>query len=165
PFRTPPGTIHGWEWERHGKPDIWVAEAYLKCCPFGLPGDRLWVRETFAELPELDGPLFPTDVEYMLAGTPFRWTVKWTPSIHMPRRLARIFLEITEVRVERVQKITEPEALAEGIHASHTGQGPVEAFQQTWDAIYAKRGLGWEVNPWVWVVSFRRLPDMNKEAA
>lgn len=143
-------------------------------CPFGQPGDRLWVRETFAELSELDGPLFPTDVEGMLRGTPFRWTVKWKPSIHMPRRLARIFLEITEVRVERVQDITEEDAWAEGTDGLKINWSAADlcatakrydlcvedsrcTYAHLWDTLYAARSLGWAANPWVWIVSFKRL--------
>lgn len=176
PFRTPPGTLHGWEWEGHGKRDIWIAELHLKHCPFGQPGDRLWVRETFAELPELDGPLFPTDVEDMLRGTHFRWTVKWTPSIHMPRRLARIFLEITEVRAEHVQDITEEDAWAEGTEGLENNWSAADlcatakrydlcvedarcTYAYLWDTLYAARGLGWDANPWVWVVSFKKLEE------
>ena len=115
PFRTPPGTTHGWEWERRGKRDIWIAEAYLKDCPFGQPGDRLWVRETFADPSQLDGPIFRADSEDVFAGNRFIRSIKWTPAIHMPRRLSRITLEITDVSARHVQDITEEDAWAEGM--------------------------------------------------
>lgn len=83
------------------------------------------------------------------------------PSIHMPRWASRITLEITEVRVERVQEITEVDAKAEGsdwysIEYKQQGIGRCkQAFHKLWDSINAKRGYGWEVNPWVWVISFK----------
>ena len=72
----------------------------------------------------------------------------------MPRSVARIFLEITGVRVEQVQDIRGDEAIME---APPGRDSPLEDFHKTWDSLYAKRGLGWDANPWVWVVTFRRL--------
>jgi len=88
---------------------------------------------------------------------------KWKPSIHMPRWASRITLEVTGVRVERVQAITEADAEAEGIafmrdipDADETLTAKV-LFEILWESINAKRGYGWDVNPWVWVVEFRRV--------
>ncbi|MDE6735615.1 MAG: hypothetical protein K2J64_09145 [Desulfovibrio sp.] len=128
-------------------------------CPLGRLGDRLWVRETFfkywpkpgctkpAALYRADGiTLCDRDSEGMKQ--------RWSPSIHMPRALSRITLEITCIAVENVQDIVDDEAILEGFPPY---DAPREHFRKTWGAIYAKRGLGWDANPWVWVVTFRRL--------
>lgn len=91
--------------------------------------------------------------------------LKWKPSIYMPKAAARIWLEITNVRVERLQDITEKDAKAEGIKLSGSalrcalGNGPHfrDWFTLVWDELNAKRGFGWDVNPWVWVIEFRRV--------
>ena len=83
-------------------------------------------------------------------------TVRWKPSIHMPRWASRITLEITEIRVERVQEITEEEAISEGFFPDD-GVSEVYCFSEAWDSLYAKKGLGWYANPWVWVLTFRRV--------
>ena len=98
-------------------------------------------------------------------------TVKWKPSIHMPRWASRITLEITDIRIERVQEITKEDAKAEGIidgGCLNCGRNepcgclnPLpdarDAFANVWEKIYAKKGLGWYANPWVWVIGFRRV--------
>ena len=83
-------------------------------------------------------------------------TVRWKPSIHMPRWASRITLEITDIRVERVQEITEEEAISEGFFPDD-GVSEVYCFSEAWDSLYAKKGLGWNDNPWVWVITFRRV--------
>lgn len=94
----------------------------------------------------------------------------WTPSIHMPRWASRITLEIIDVRVERVQDINESEAQAEGVRPafSHPGLDGVVSqpsyrwgFWRLWDKLYAERGLGWDVNPWVWAITFRRVESSH----
>ena len=80
----------------------------------------------------------------------------------MPRRASRITLDVTDVRVERVQEITDRDAIAEGIEAldpnvpAHFQVRPASAFKLLWDSINHKRGFGWDTNPWVWVVEFER---------
>ena len=95
----------------------------------------------------------------------------WTPSIHMPRWASRITLEIIDVRVERVQDINESEAQAEGVRPafSHPGLDGVVSqpsyrwgFWRLWDKLYAERGLGWDVNPWVWAITFRRVESSHE---
>jgi hypothetical protein len=81
----------------------------------------------------------------------------WQPSIYMPREFSRITLEITDVRVERLQEIEENDALCEGIPPPHDDLWPTEAFHELWDSINAKRGCPWTSNPFVWVLSFRRI--------
>lgn len=152
-------------------------------CPYGQPGDRLWVRETFMDLQG-------TGVEHRdSAGNRQRYAyaadtrpgsygdecrkdygLKWRPSIHMPRTTSRITLEVTAVRVERLQDISEADAQAEGARANdpcdHTRyscaeigcSGPGDyrgGFKDTWESI---NGPGsWGANPWVWVVEFKRV--------
>jgi hypothetical protein len=89
---------------------------------------------------------------------------KWRPSIYMPRWASRITLIITNVRVQRVQEITRDDALAEGVDLSRelfpTMNAPDKAlrlFPRLWDSINAKRGFGWDTNPWVWAITFQRV--------
>lgn len=142
--------------------------------PYGKPGDRLWVRETWIEGHEAleDGTLdwnndkvwyrATDDLErWQDASSDFAKNVPWRPSIHMPRRVSRITLEITDVRVEKIKDISEEDAFQElGIvHAFHPVaiMGPIKPFKELWDSIYASKNLDWEANPWVWVYEFRRV--------
>jgi len=161
-------------------------------CPYGQPGDRLWVRETARCNYRSEQP--PTNtgcigVDYRAGGSRMQdyalgerdnypWfpsrsfnadqTMRWAPAIHMPRWASRITLEISAVRVERLQDISEADAIAEGIEKTPSGMwslygqsdvdgtySPRASFRALWESIY---GAGsWEANPWVWVVSFRRI--------
>lgn len=153
-------------------------------CPYGHPGDRLWVRETWQaffddEVPE-DRPRGPRHtmgiparpdrksfVFYKADGPgpvhPDGYAAQWRRSIHMPRKYSRITLEITDVRVELLQDISETDAAAEGarptlapLDSVRLGAGGTakEGFRQIWESI---NGAGsWDKNPWVWVVEFRR---------
>ena len=131
-------------------------------CPYGQPGDRLWVREAWKV--DLNHRFYRADGD---PGGP----VPWTPSIHMPRWASRITLEVTGVRVERPQDISEADAKAEGVHRCLDGlwsggawkhlrrpncyADPCNAFCDLWASI---NGPGsWDANPWVWVVEFRRV--------
>jgi len=133
----------------------------VKLCPYGVPGDRLWVRETYMLMFNPYKPDEKPHIHYK-ADYP-RDTVVWKSSMFMPRKYSRILLEITNVRVERVQQITEDDAIAEGCTlmvgvTSGGGMGlasPCYAFKKLWDKIYAKRGYGWDINPWVWVIEFK----------
>lgn len=130
-------------------------------CPYGQPSDRLWVRETWQPHPEFSvkepgGCLYRADRGHDLQYP----DGKWRPSIYMPRWASRITLEIGNVRVERVQEISEDDAGMEGapigfVHSmNHTARA---WFHELWDSINAKRGYGWDANPWVWVVEFKRV--------
>ena len=125
---------------------------YIGKCPFGQVGDRLWVRETFkgygrGELP----PKF-----YYRASDPDVWPhLKWTPSIHMPREASRINLEITDIRIERVQDITYIEAKAEGVNYERGSTDPRDVFRHLWNSIYKN----WNDDPWVWVVEFKVIQE------
>ena len=178
-------------------------------CPYGQKGDRLWVREkwtwcssaesektrgvTFAD----GGQKFPSGHTYPGLGEgnykPGAFDgIKWKPSIHMKRWMARIMLEVLEVRVQRLQEITEKDATAEGcdhewyidnpepgawpcptckgvgLYQAGSLEGTTEVdceecnsaakmFHQLWDSINSRRGYGWKMNPWVWVVEFKPL--------
>ena len=144
-----------------------VALADSGCCPYGRPGDRLWVRETVADVGAR--LTYRADI-----GDGAHCMVKrWTPSIHMPRWASRILLEIVSIHVERLQDISEPDCLAEGVRAiQHEGDGTYyhyehthadpgnwcdvdTAYQHLWENI---NGVGsWDANPWVWVVEFKRV--------
>ena len=167
--------------DRHGEeyPGTEVFGAWSDCgawvvkCPYGQPGDRLWVRESFQ-------PLFAegfehgdglTDwgtgagyaIRYVATDGATEWidgddeiTSRCKPSIHMPRWASRLTLEITGVRVERLQSISQEDAVAEGVTDWMVGPtSPRDDYRGLWESI---NGPGsWELNPWVWVVSFRRL--------
>ena len=124
-------------------------------CPYGVPGDRLWVRETFFEIP--DGVFYrATDPTWDEERENTR--VKWKPSIFMRRRQSRLTLEVTDVRVERVQDISAADAVAEGVlHGFGEGVAanvPRALYRELWGEINGADS--WAANPWVWVVSFRR---------
>lgn len=131
--------------------------------PFGTPGDRLWVRETWC--PEM--AIFGGDTGRFFYNEQENGKLplghKWRPSIHMPRWASRITLEITDVRVERVQGITESDAIAEGFKHCCAGisndcgcQGTAAwaDFGQTWEQLYPG---SWDRNDWIWAISFKRL--------
>lgn len=140
--------------------------------PYGLPGDRLWVREAWASV--VDGPYLPEHYIYRADGNS-DWAHGWKPSIHMPRVACRLVLEVTEVRVERLQEISEADAIDVGIEndprldpagtchwrvygaAQSTGRNcPERSYASLWESI---NGPGsWDLNHWVWVVGFRRQP-------
>lgn len=127
--------------------------------PYGLPGDRLWVKETY----KLAGALF-----FRADGEPGREELelypnwKWKPSIFMPRCFSRITLEIFSVRVERLQAITVNDALAEGtpdLRTIENNWDMRDCFRELWNSINdtPDRPYGWNVNPWVWVIEFKAI--------
>lgn len=183
---TPAGHLKELDGHRRWHPDD--PEATL-ACPYGRPGDRLWVRETcsayevpdppegseFAEQhgydPEfppcgLDGVIYKADGAFReIENSPeagAAWHKLYTyrgkkgatvPPIHMPRWASRITLEVTEVRVQRLQIISEADAVAEGLTDDECFQGAVPAYAALWERI---NGTGsWEANPYVWAVSFK----------
>jgi hypothetical protein len=148
-------------------------------CPYGVPGDRLWVRETYLPDPIIDDSLASTEwygcpSTRRLSDIPAKYRtrdlvihkaswdgddLRWMPSISMPRWASRITLEITDVRVQRLQEISEEDAEAEGVY-SWSEMGPLDIcarplFASLWDSINAKRAP-WASNPFIWALTFRR---------
>lgn len=158
-------------------------------CPYGKPGDRLWVRETWSADAQVDSiaprdlsqgePIqYPADGAFRQTGCSMIAPGKGRPSIHMPRWASRILLEITDVRVERLQDgegetAYESRYIAEGINRIHQGDGdyafhpfksepgpgnwtdPFDAWRELWVGINGAES--WNSNPWVWVVEFKRV--------
>ena len=145
-------------------------------CPYGAPGDQLWVREQFAGSIAYERHGYPlrewgNKIWYCADGEPRsgQWT-RPRPSIHMPRSLSRITLELTDVRVERLQDISEADALAEGVTpkwepgcsgrlmeaiGGFSFRPAASAYADLWEQI---NGAGsWDANPWVWALSFKRV--------
>jgi hypothetical protein len=126
-------------------------------CPYGEPGERLWVREAWARV------IVGNQIDYLYRADTHTGLEKrdgdqkWKPSIHMPRVACRLMVEITSVRVERLQDISEEDATNEGAQcagfpASLTNRG---AFGKLWQSINGPDS--WAANPWVWVVEFRKV--------
>ena len=156
--------------------DFFANNVYCARCGNGLipqrkppcqPGDILYVRETWAKAAEI----FERDWHYEYrADTECEYIGKWRPSIHMPKEAARIWLKVTDVRVERLLRITEEQAIKEGFEpGSCQHEGAVwgqedgdewtakTAFIALWDSTIPKKDLdtyGWNANPWVWVIEF-----------
>lgn len=136
-------------------------------CPYGVRGDRLYVREAWAAphaYDHLPPRLIPQDARIHYAATEDRGGLLWRPSIHMPRWASRITLEVTGVLVEQLQEISYEDARAEGAEfwrndGTLTELPPCSAhryaFEDLWTSINGADS--WNANPWVWVVSFRRL--------
>lgn len=179
---TPVGSISG----RGNHPEHGPAEKFYKI-PYGIGptpkredagGDRLWVREAFAinnnhasdEYPRL---VFRADmaehdcdgISFCPIASPYpsQYSGRWKPGIHMPRWASRITLEIVNVRVERLQDLTEEDAIAEGVDSVSIADVPRNGtlcrrddFGQLWNIINGKRAP-WSSNPWVWVIDFKHL--------
>ncbi len=176
-----------WFWRKQMLDSHQMPDAMIRFCSYGQPGnDRLWVREAFQmaqpwgsvgdewigdDLMEVDGRLpkekpenlgFWLNIYYRIDDSELcNW---WRPSIFMPRWASRITLKIVKIRVERIQDISEEDAIAEGAPLDRVlGWGRVgmqshrEGFMNLWDHINDKRGYGWLTNPWVWVIEFKRL--------
>jgi hypothetical protein len=146
-------------------------------CPYGKPGDFLWVRETWGAVSRNEdlAPLAECKIEYRAdlpadcTDYPGGWPAedargygeapKWKPSIHMPRWASRITVQNMGVRVERVQDISHEDAEAEGapIEGGTLVRNHRIGFENHWNAIYAPRGFGWDANPWVWAITFRKV--------
>lgn len=138
------------------KDDALTDDQMAELCPYGQPGDRLWVREAWMDLRGVDGAVGPCMYRATFGNAPDGG--KWRPSIHMPRWASRITLEVTGMRVERLQDISEADARAEGVSRAQCPDWHATTdFRAIWESI---NGPGsWDANPWVWVVEFKRLED------
>lgn len=138
--------------------------------PYGWPGERLWVRETWAHTNDYDGQVLMDNRVAIYRADADILPSRWRPSIFMPRCFCRLELEITDVRVERLQEISGDDAKAEGADCrtdlawngttdrpDFYTSGNIAGFRELWDKLNAKRGFSWDTNPWVWVVSFKRV--------
>ncbi|HKQ24136.1 MAG TPA: hypothetical protein VJT81_06805 [Burkholderiales bacterium] len=180
-----------WMWERWA-PDRRHFDGKMselqsdKLCPYGVPGDQLWVREAWRTLPDADS-IAPRNLMNVEAYTHYEadgnhdGMGKLRPGMFMPRWASRITLEVTEIRVERIQEISDDDILCEGIDPSDNGDPAIErsfnriAFSTLWDNLNARRGFPWDddepppgwknsepffANPWVWAISFKQVwPD------
>lgn len=140
-------------------------------CPYGAPGEKLWVREAIRRGDdENGGPIERVSSFFVADGARTKadawpWKSATLPAMFMPWGLRRLTLEVTGVRVERVQEITKAQVIAEGF-TERKGWGPLtenvtgwhEPFAEKWDSLYSGGDFAWERNPWVWVVEFRRHP-------
>lgn len=126
------------------------------------PGDILWVRETWGISTQAAGGIIYR-ADYAGKKAPLTVGYKWRPSRIMPRYAARIFLRITNVRVERLQEISEHDAIAEGLADAflYTPRENIQRFVNYWDSFNLKRGYGWDTNPWVWAYTFKRIHNTD----
>lgn len=191
-----PGTMLGPTRQRietaywHWKDEWWWQDpqpSMIAKCPYGQVGDLLWVRETWAMfssshdfeygwegiglvdvgIPKSKPKGRSLAVVYKADGYYAEEGETWRPSIHMPRWASRLTLEITNVRVERVQDISEQDAVSEGVTFDKERLDPYSiwpahmrprsAFRELWDSINSGRGYGWDANPFVWCISFKRI--------
>ena len=164
-------------------------------CPYGQPGDKLWIRETWAhDDPDCDN-VYCENVDHIwykasevkIVADSFSGKAHWRSSIFMPRWASRITLEIVSVRVEKVRDISEADAIAEGMIYHDNGLNQYNqqksswvwkhegiedssnncldsarfAFGNLWDSINAERGYSWENKPWVWVIEFKKYPELR----
>ncbi|KIP13439.1 hypothetical protein KY49_680 [Burkholderia sp. MSHR3999] len=197
------GTFASWMFKKRHASGRWLypnaRDFVLAECPHGQPGDRLWVRETWQHC---NHPLGPYDADCLVfyradylddphgpdgEKSPEGKYRDWRPSIHMPRAASRITLEITDVRVERLQDISEVDAIDEGVltldegwarqqfpdyfatrdatlpgEKPPRGPSPRVRFSKLWNSLNASRGHGWDTNPWVWAVQFRGIHGPEK---
>lgn len=168
---------------RRARPDAPSSDVIR--CPYGQPGDRLWVREAFMHEPadycweaSVSIPCRPAETVYRADHDGDTRGAGWKPSIHMPRALSRITLEITGVRVERLQDISDTDCIAEGIERPedmskeaveamdiwpigaerecfNALNQPVHQYRRLWERINGP--VSWAANPWVWAIEFRRV--------
>lgn len=142
-----------------------MTDAELVACTYRPPynpGDILYVRETWCKNTNFDEYYYAANRK---AGACAPYGVKWHPSIHMPKEAARIWLKVTDVRVERLQDMTGQDILLEGVNChvhpeAHYFDGNQKMmFEELWDSTIKKTDIdryGWDANPWVWVIEFKR---------
>ncbi len=166
-------------YRRNGEQMFWLSdgkEGEIKC-PYGKVGDLLWVRETFIDAEDYPCHPFHDEESGVLSQYDYKAdcpvdeikNIIWKPSIFMPKAAARIWLEITNIKVERLQDISEEDAKAEGISRIYNTTSLVyknylhsddacnayKSFQTLWQSINGSES--WDANPWVWVIEFKRI--------
>lgn len=160
--RRESGAGCGW-WNHHSSEPLWLMTGAVGIardagfdtsvkCPYGVIGDRLWVRETFCDKADYAaiGGIKKNRFHYAADGKKSGW--KYKPSIFMRREACRIVLDITDIRVERLQDMTGEESVKEGFAS-------IDEFRTLWNVLNAKRGFGFDSNPWVWRIEFRWVCD------
>lgn len=142
----------------------WLQEN--KTCPYGVPGDVLWVRESFCP-GYFDGGKNAYKADWNAIAAEYVNKPKWKPSIHMPKEVCRLFLKVKFVRVERLQDISTKDCIEEGIlnetnhpygfkiYGTKTTGGTGASFKSFWNSINGQHS--WDENPWVWVIEFERI--------
>jgi hypothetical protein len=160
---------------RRNKEDF---ELMAACAAPYQPGDVLWVRETFAQIRcietgNVDTFYAANELDYDTVMTTYQCDdngfetdrhIPWRNGIHMPQDAARLFLRVKDVRVERVQDISAEDCEAEGyFETAPVEPRPRSWFSTVWNARNAKRGYGWDSNPWVWVYTFERITKEEAE--
>ena len=171
PMKPQPRTDGGIIWDQY-KNGEWMGAINVRTkdfnikCPYGILGDRLWGRETWQEIAS-DPPndcygKGQIQIVYKADYEAYQYKIKqWCPSIHMPRRASRIILEITSIKVEKVQDISAMDIISEGITRSNNYDLVTRVeeekvrFIHLWNSIYGEGA--WERNDWVWCISFRRI--------
>ena len=144
------------------------------------PGDILYVRETWSEIKNADGShkkyVYKASDQYPFGESRYIIKFNWKPSIHMPKEAARIWLKVTDVRVERLQDITEDGAKEEGANfknGKNVGleekmrRTAIERFAEIWNSTIKKTDIdryGWDANPWVWVIEFERCKSRERSS-
>ncbi len=195
-IREQSGTGYGWHWPNwKGKETVWTMTGAVGIakdagfdvrvkCPYGKVGDRLYVRENISawfhgnhwydQAKEFRTKKECSNLFYQATHNFPPDDQRWVPSILMPRWASRITLEITDLRVERLQEITEEDARAEGVSSAMNEEGTGGygddkslhllpqytyrwGFKSDWDCLGYSVGYGWYQNPWVWCISFRRI--------
>ena len=160
---------NGWNWQVDQQGVVPTMHREIDnpmVCPYGQIGDQFWVRETWRKYDSDECPCYeycncPPHGTYLYYADCLDDESKWKPSIHMPRSACRLVLEITKVRVERLQDITSADAKAEGFdYSTHPSAiemgyaiGAKTNFRVTWEQIYGQNE--WNKNPWVWVLEFK----------
>ena len=142
---------------RKGK--LFRADGREVVCPFGVPGDRLWVRERFAFVNGDAG-----EVVYSADPVKGRSRLRWQQSRYLPRAASRVLLQVKSIRAERLQTISVADARGEGYPAD-SELSPVDWFHRLWDRLTTAEPLRWAANPWVWVVKFAVIEGALSESA
>ena len=158
--------VNGFDCEADGTPIAFIDRATgsvlppTSPCPY-QPGDILYVRETWKQAP----PGCARGTPYLYKADEVQYTTDanakepWRPSLHMPKEAARIFLRVVNVRVDRLQNITEDDAFAEGAQTTASFQSTRFVFRDIWDKTISeknKTSFSWDANPYVWVIEFER---------